>query len=300
MNKCGIISIVGRPNVGKSTLLNRIVDEKVAIVSRVPQTTRNQVRGIYNDKRGQLVFIDTPGLHVGKDKLDKFMNKTSTGMMKDADCLIYLVDASRLVGEEELEVVERLKRIKVPIIMGLNKVDSKKANIDQYLKMWAEAHGKPITEISNFAMVALSAKKDLNVDKLIDVVFEHVPEGPALYPEDIVADVPRNMVISDIIREKLFRTLKEELPHSVGVVVEKVLPVRGKRTVIKGTILVEKKHQKEIVIGKNGQMLKRIGTSARVELEDLLESKVFLELFVKVNKNWREDISMLQEQGYDS
>jgi GTP-binding protein Era len=298
--KCGMVSIVGRPNVGKSTLLNRIVGEKVAIVSRVPQTTRNQVRGIYNDERGQIIFIDTPGLHLGKDRLDKFMNKTSASTMQDADCIIYLVDTSRNVGEEEMSIAHRLKNVRAPIILGLNKVDLKSASVNQFIAMWEEIKGTSLDKMKKFSLVALSAKKDLNIDTLIDVVFEHLSEGPALYPEDIVCDVPKNMVISDIIREKLFRQLKDELPHSVGVVIEQIQPVKKRTLMIKAVVFVERPHQKEIVIGKNGQMLKKIGTSARADLEELLETKVFLDLYVKVQKNWREDVLLLQEQGYGS
>jgi len=218
--------------------------------------------------------------------------------MKDADCIVYLVDTSRNVGVEELRIAHRIKNAKAPVILALNKVDLKSSSTQQFISMWEDVKGIAIDKMKKFSLVALSAKKELNIDTLIDVVFEHLPEGPALYPDDIVCDMPKNMVISDLIREKLFRQLKDELPHSVGVVIEQVQPVKGKTLMIKAVVFVERRHQKEIVIGKNGQMLKKIGSSARADLQDLLETKVFLDLYVKVQKNWREDQLLLIEQGY--
>jgi len=296
--RCGMVSIVGRPNVGKSTLLNKIVGEKVAIVSRVPQTTRNQVRGMYNDERGQIVFIDTPGLHLGTDKLDKLMNQSASGTMEDADCIIYLVDTSRLVGEEEENIAFRLKNTKVPIVLGLNKIDLHRRNVDDYIALWERVQGKSVNEMENFILLPLAGQKGTNIEKLIDILFDYMPEGPELYPTDIICDVPQRMVIADILREKLFKILKKEIPHSLGVVIEDMRPVRGKTMNIKALIFVERDTQKEIVIGKNGENLKKAGTLAREELEDLLEMKVYLECYVKTQKRWRDDISLLQEFGY--
>lgn len=296
--RCGMVSIIGRPNVGKSTLLNEIVGEKVAIVSKVPQTTRNQVRGIFNDERGQIVFIDTPGVHKGGDSLDKFMNKSSLGHMHDADCIIHLVDTSRRIGPEEEYVIKSLRAINQPVVLGLNKVDLKSPDFASYIALWEKAKGKPITEIENVTMVALSSKEGTNVDTLIEVIFSLLPEGPRLYPEDIVCDVPQKMAIADVIREKLFRSLKEEIPHSIGVVLEEIRPIRGKTLMIKSLIMVERPTQKEIVIGKDGAMLKKIASLARADLEDMLETKVYLECYVKVQKGWRDDLLTLQELGY--
>lgn len=297
--RCGMVAIVGRPNVGKSTLLNTILGEKVAIVSKVPQTTRNQIRGVFTDERGQIIFIDTPGVHLGKDRLDRFMHQASSGMLDDVDCIIYLVDTSRRIGEEEKSVVAKLKSVKVPIILGLNKVDVKDNSIPEYIAHWEEAKGMPVAEMDNFAMVALAGRVGKNVKELLDVVFGFLPEGPLLYPEDTLCDVPQKLAISDIIREKLFQHMKNEIPHAISVVIEEMRPIKGKTTLIKALIFVERETQKEIVIGKGGQSLKRIGSFARRELEDLLETKVFLECFVKVKKNWRDDISLLQELGYE-
>lgn len=296
--RCGMVSIIGRPNVGKSTLLNQIVGEKIAIVTRVPQTTRNQIRGIYNDQRGQIIFIDTPGLHLGADKLDKLMNQSASGTIDEADCVIYLVDTSRLTGPEEENIAARLKNIKVPIIYGLNKIDLKRRNVDEYITLWERVKGKTVHEMENFTILPLAGLKGTNVDRLIDILFDHMPEGPLLYPEDIVCDVPQKIVIADIIREKLFRVLEEEIPHSLGVIVESISPVRKKTMNIKVLIFVERDTQKEIVIGKNGEVLKKAGTLARKELEELLETKVFLECFVKTQKRWRDNASLLLEFGY--
>ncbi len=299
VSKSGMVSIVGRPNVGKSTLLNKIVGEKIAIVTKVPQTTRSQIRGMYNDHRGQIVFIDTPGIHFGADNLDKYMNSAAASTIDDVDCLIYLVDTSRRIGREEENIAAKVKDAKVPIVVGLNKVDLKTRAVDEYIQFLEGVMGKPITEIENIALVALSGEKGINVDKLIDVVFEFLPEGPAFYEDDIITDFPQKMAVADIIREKLFNLLKQELPHSLGVQVEQIRPIKGKTMHIKAVIYVERSTQKEIVIGKGGSTLKKVGSLARVDLEDLMEQKVFLELFVKVNKRWRDDISILQELGYE-
>jgi GTP-binding protein Era len=297
--RSGVVSILGRPNVGKSTLMNKILDEKVAIVSPIPQTTRNQIRGVYNDERGQIVFIDTPGLHLGGDKLDKFMNRSSIGSLESIDCVIHLVDASEHTGVEEKNVVEQLKKVKCPIILGLNKVDVSKGKfIPDYIKLWEEARGTNINEIKNFTLLPLSGKEGTNVEKLIDLVFEQLSEGPMHYPRDTVCDIPRKMVISDTIREKLFQCMREEVPHSIAVYIEEMAPRKGKTLYIRAVILVERDTQKEMVIGKNGSILKKIGTEARLELEDLLEQKVFIELFVKVDKQWREDHALLEQMGY--
>lgn len=298
-NKCGIVSIVGRPNVGKSTLLNTLVEEKVAIVSKVPQTTRNQIRGIYSDERGQIIFIDTPGFHKGRDKLDQFMNQNSSGAMSEVDCVIYLVDTTRSIGEEEENIAHQLKNVKVPLILGLNKVDVKSADIPSYIAHWEEVNQKSVTEMEKFALIALSAKKGNNVDKLIDVVFDFLPEGDPLYPTDTLTDMPQKLAISDIIREKLFNLMREEVPHSIGVVIEAMRPVKGKTMLINALIYVERNHQKEIVIGKQGEILKKVGIQARKELQELLEQKVFLEFHVKVKERWRDDVGLLQELGYD-
>ncbi|MBF0522160.1 MAG: GTPase Era [Candidatus Omnitrophica bacterium] len=295
--RCGMVSIVGRPNVGKSTLLNTILEQKVAIVSPVPQTTRHQIRGIYNDERGQVVFIDTPGVHIGHDQLDKYLNHSSIGTLDGADCVIYLVDVTRRIGEEEETVAQKVKEVRCPVILGLNKVDMKPEHLPEYIAFWEKVKGMPVTEMKNFTMVSLSGKEGLNIDVLLNVVFDYLPEGPLLYPDDILSDAPQRMVLADIIREKLFLLMRKEIPHSLGVAIEQI-EHRKKITHIKALIYVERESQKEIVIGRKGDVLKTIGTQARLELEELLETKVFLELHVKVQEHWRDDFSFLQDAGY--
>lgn len=297
--KCGMVSIVGRPNVGKSTLLNKLVGEKVAIVSNVPQTTRNQVRGIYTDERGQVIFIDTPGLHVSQDKLDCFMNSSADLCARDADCVIHLVDTMDRLGPQEEEIAWRLSQLTVPVVLGLNKVDMNAKNMNEYILLWERVKGMPVTEMKNFTLLPISGKTGFHIDELYDILFNYLPEGPALYSEDTVCDVPKKMAIADIIREKLFFILREEVPHSVGVVVETLRAVKGNTFRIEATIWVEKDSQKRIVIGKAGESLKRVGIMAREELELLLEKKVYLDLFVKVRKGWRDNDTVLSEMGYE-
>ncbi len=311
--RCGMVSIVGRPNTGKSTLVNYILEEKIAIVSSVPQTTRQQIRGIYNDKRGQIIFIDTPGVHVGQDKLDKIMNLSSFHSAQEADCIVHLVDTRKSAGPEEKMVVDRLSKLNIPIILGLNKIDaeslstagskSRGANlkgkyISDYINLWQEAKGRPVTEIENFILLPLSGKTGFNIDKLLELIFERLPTGEALYPQDIISDTPQKMVIADIIREKLLYLMREEVPHSLGVIINELALRKNKLLYVYATIFVERESQKEIVIGKKGEILKKIGTQARRELEGLLEQKVFLELHVKAEKKWRENNALLEEMGY--
>ncbi|MCR4336396.1 MAG: GTPase Era [Candidatus Omnitrophica bacterium] len=296
--RCGMVSIVGRPNVGKSTLLNRLVGQKIAIVTDVPQTTRQQIRGIYNDERGQIVFIDTPGLHAGRDKLAQMMQQSAYNMTADVDCVIHLVDSSEHVGKEEEQIVERLKHVSLPIILGLNKVDMKGKYIPEYIELWERTKGKSVNEFEKFVLMPLSGKTGTNIEKLYDTIFDFLPEGPALYPTDTVTDTPQKMAIADIIREKLFLLMREEVPHAIAVVVEAIEPRRGKTLHIRAVVLVERDSQKAMVIGKNGEVLKQAGTLAREELEVLLDQKVFLELFVKTQPEWRNDASILQEMGY--
>jgi GTPase len=297
--KSGMVAIVGRPNVGKSTLLNAVLGEKVSIVSDVPQTTRRQIRGILTEKRGQIVFIDTPGIHAGKDKLDKYMNRASFGSIDSVDAIIHLVDASEKTGLEEKHVISRLNKCGKPIIIGLNKIDITKGKfVPQYIQLWEEIRGVPMTQMSDLVLFPLSALKGTHVKKLIDLLFAQLPEGPLLYPEDALTDLPRRMAMADLIREKLFLLMREEVPHSIAVLIDSVRPKRGKVLHIRATILVERDSQKEIVIGKAGAILKQVGTQARADLEELVDSKVFLELFVKTKSRWREDYSTLEDMGY--
>lgn len=297
-SRCGIVAIVGRPNVGKSTLLNKIIGEKIAIVSKVPQTTRHQIRGIYTDERGQIIFIDTPGFLRGKDKLDQFLKQAAVSTFHDADGIIHLVDSSETVGREEEEVVSNLKDLKIPIIVGFNKIDLKGKHLPEYISLWERAKGKPAAEISSLTLLPLSGKRGTNVDKLLDLLFELLPQGPALYPPDIISDLPQKMAVADIIREKLLNIMREEVPHSIAVIIEQFEPRKKNVMYVGAVILVERDSQKEIVIGKGGNVLKTIGILAREELETLLDTSVFLDLHVKLKSNWRDDGPLLQDLGY--
>ena len=219
--------------------------------------------------------------------------------MPDADCIIHLVDTNEHVGREEEALVAQLKDRKAPVILGLNKVDLKGKYIHEYIALWERIKGKPVGDLKSFVLLPLSGKDGTHIEKLLEILFEILPEGPMLYPEDIVCDVPRKMVMADIIREKLFHILRQEVPHSIAVVIESAEPQRNKTLRIRAVILVERDSQKEIVIGKGGSVLKKAGTLARQELEELLGAKIFLETHVKLKKNWREDLSLLQELGYD-
>jgi GTP-binding protein Era len=298
MLKCGFVSIIGRPNTGKSTLLNQIVGEKVAIVSPVPQTTRTSVRGIFTDERGQIVFVDTPGWHAGRDGLDRFMNRSSQNSLDGVDVVVYVVDTAKPIGEEEHQIARRLKSVKVPVVMALNKIDLKGKFVHQYIALWEETMGKRVDELTNFVMIPVSGRDGIQTDKLVQILFDFLPQGPFFYEADIISDTPQRQLVGDIIREKLFLLTREELPHSIAVVVEEMRPVKGKTTRIRAVIYVERDSQKEIVIGAKGQMLKKVGTMARADLEVLLETGVFLELYVKAQKNWRDDQSMLADMGY--
>jgi len=294
-----MVAIVGRPNVGKSTLLNAILGEKVSIVSDVPQTTRHQIRGIHTDERGQIVFIDTPGIHKGSDKLDKYMDRASLGSIDSTDAVIHLVDASEKTGLEERLVISRLNKCGKPIIVGLNKIDITKGKfVPEYINLWEEIRGVPMTEMNDLILFPLSALKGTNVKKLLDLLFEQMPQGPFLYPEDVITDFPKRMAMADLIREKLFLLMREEIPHSIAVIIEGVSPKKGKVLHIRAAILVERESQKEIVIGRAGAILKQVGSQARRDLEELVDSKVFLELFVKAASHWREDYSTLEEMGF--
>ncbi|MCM8799924.1 MAG: GTPase Era [Candidatus Omnitrophica bacterium] len=296
--KCGIVTIVGRPNTGKSTLLNTILGEKLAIVSDVPQTTRNRIRGIFNDQRGQIIFVDTPGMHITKYLLGKILIKEIDLALEGMDLVIHLVDTTRPPGKEENLLIDKLKRLKVPIILGLNKIDLRPIFLDNYIKIWEETKQRKVQEMtSELILMPLSALRGINVDKLIDTIFEYLPKGPLLYPEDMLSDFPQKLSIADIIREKLFLLMKQELPHSIAVYVEE-LQERKNNFYIRAVILVERDSQKAIVIGKDGSILKEVGHKARQDIEELLEKKVFLETYVKVDPNWKKDPLTLKELGY--
>ena len=296
--RSGFVSIIGRPNTGKSTLLNAIVGEKVAIVSRIPQTTRNQIRGIYHSDRGQIVFIDTPGLVRGKDKLDEMMKQFSFGTIDNVDCIIHLVDANKVLGEEERMIIDQVTSANKPLILGLNKIDLKGKCIEEYITFYKEKLGEDFQDPKKFILIPLSGKNDTNVKTLIDLIFERIPQGPGLYPADIISDTPEKVVIADIVREKFLGLMREEIPYSLAVQVQEIKRKRNKVIYIAVEVFVEHSSQKEIVIGKKGDILKQVGSSARAELEPLLDRRVFLDIHVKVEKKWRDNFMLLKDLGY--
>jgi GTP-binding protein Era len=299
--KSGIVAIVGRPNVGKSTLLNALLGEKVAIVTPIPQTTRHQIRGILNEARGQAIFIDTPGMHETRRAFDRALISAIHDAVAGADVIIHLVDVTERVGEEEAMVFASLLDAKAPIILGLNKVDRGSFHLQDYLAAWEKRCGRPLSEVTGRVMpVPVSALRNKNLDKLLDEIFARLPEGPALYPENVLTDFPRQLTIQEIIREKLLRVLKDELPFSVAVHAEEITDRSARLTYVKAAILVERDTQKAIVIGHRGAVLKKVGEEARKELSVLYSRRFFLELWVKVVPRWKEDVPLLREIGYIS
>ncbi|MFQ5735328.1 MAG: GTPase Era [Thermodesulfobacteriota bacterium] len=289
--RSGFISIVGRPNVGKSTLLNAMLGEKVSIVSEKPQTTRNTIRGVKNIEDGQIVFLDTPGIHEGGGLLNRFMVREALASLKDVDGVLYMVEATGGPDEDDLMIIRELKRLKCPVVLAINKVDrvgkpSILPIIDAYSKLLA-FHG----------IIPVSALKGQGVKEVEEVLSGLLPEGPRYFPEDIITDTPVRFIAGELVREKVFRFTHAEVPYSVAVVVEKFEEKKGVIS-ISAVINVERDSQKGIIIGKKGAMLKRIGTSARMDMEKLLSSKVYLELFVRVQKEWTRSPASLKGFGY--
>jgi GTP-binding protein Era len=296
--RCGIVAIVGRTNTGKSTLLNNILGEKVAIVSKIPQTTRNIIRGILTEKRGQIVFVDTPGIHKPKHRLGKYMNILAEEQARGADLIMHLVDSSERVGEEEEMVVNYLTPAKAPIVLTLNKIDLGGKFVPEYLKLWEKKKGKTFQELTDSLIaIPVSALTGTNIEKLLDVLFSHLPEGPLLYPEDVISDFPERLACADIIRQMLFECMREELPYSIGVLVDEIAERSKKLTYIRADIIVERDSQKAMVIGAQGKVIKNVGSLARQELEDVFGRKVYLELKVKVKQGWRQDTEILRQMG---
>lgn len=290
--RSGFIAIIGRPNVGKSTLLNALLGEKVAIVSEKPQTTRNSIRGVWNTTGAQLVFIDTPGIHRPDRPLNEFMVREAVRAIRDVDVVLWLVEATGDTADEGV-VIEELKGLRAPVVLAINKVDKVARErllplIDQYSKLY------DFKEI-----IPISALRRDGLDVLASELVEMVPEGPRYFPEDMVTDQPERFMVAEIIREKVFRLTSQEIPYSVAVVCEEFNEDEKKGLIkIRAVINVERGSQKGIVIGKKGSMLKRIGTSAREEIEGLLGVKVFLELFVRVTEKWTRKPGLLKEFGY--
>ena len=289
--KSGFVSLIGRPNVGKSTLLNSIIGKKVAITSDKPQTTRNIIEGIYNDSDTQIVFVDTPGIHKPKYKLGKYLNKQAYYSIDDVDVVVFLVDASEELGKGDLYIIEKLKEIDKPVILILNKIDKIKKEqillkIDEYKDLY------------NFKeIIPLSALKKDNIKTLLEVLNKYLPDNIKYFDDDVYTNKRLEFLISEIVREKVFNLTNEEVPHSVTCIVEQIKKEKNNYS-INVAIIVDRDSLKKIIIGKQGSMIKEIGIEARKDLEELLDKKVYLELFVKTIKNWRDKEKYLQEFGF--
>lgn len=292
--KSGFISIIGRPNVGKSTFLNRVIGQKIAIMSDKPQTTRNKVQGVLTLPDAQLIFIDTPGIHKPKHKLGDFMMKVAQNTLKEVDLVLFMVNAEEGFGRGEEFIIEKFQSVKTPIFLVINKIDQ--IHPDDLLPIIESYQEKfPFKEV-----VPISALEGNNVERLLDQIKTYMPEGPQFYPADQVTDHPERFIISELIREKALHLTREEIPHSIAVVIDKIERQENKEVIhVMATVIVERDSQKGIIIGKKGSMLKEIGQRARVDIENLLGSKVFLELWVKVQKDWRNKMSQLRDFGFN-
>ncbi|MBJ6727718.1 GTPase Era [Geomesophilobacter sediminis] len=291
--RSGFVSIIGRPNVGKSTLLNRILGEKIVITSDKPQTTRNRIQGIHNLPGGQMVFIDTPGIHRAKSRLNRFMVDEALSSVQGVDVILFLVDGAADPEKEAPMIHEVLAGVESPVILVMNKIDLiPKGELLERMSAYSGVF--PFREI-----FPISAATGDGVEPLVRLVYDLLPEGPCYFPDDILTDVPERFIVAEIIREKIFRLTRDEVPYSVAVVVDSFKERENGVVAIAATINVERDSQKGIIIGKKGTMLKRIGSDARQEIEQLLDAKVFLELFVRVSTEWSENSRMLKEFGYE-
>lgn len=292
--KSGFVTLIGRPNVGKSTLMNHLIGQKIAITSNKPQTTRNRIQTVLTQDEGQIIFIDTPGMHKAKNKLGDYMMEAVNKTIRDVDVICWLVELDEKIGKGDEKIAENLKNSKVPVILVINKIDSHKpeevmASIAMYSKLM------------NFdSVVPVSAKEGQNTDELIKEIFKYLPYGPLYYDEDTVTDQPERQIVAEIIREKSLHALNDEIPHGIAVVID-LMKIRpgGKLVDIEASIVCERDSHKRIIIGKGGQMLKKIGSNARYEIERMLEMKVNLKLWVKVRKDWRDSDLLLKNFGYD-
>lgn len=291
--KSGFVTLIGRPNVGKSTLMNHLIGQKIAITSDKPQTTRNRIQTVYTDERGQIIFLDTPGIHKAKNKLGEYMVNVAEHTLKEVDLILWLVEPSTFIGAGERHIAEQLNKVNTPVMLVINKIDTIK-NQEEILTFMAA-----YKDICNFAeIVPVSALKEKNTDLLAELIFKYLPYGPQFYDEDTVTDQPMRQIAAELVREKALRLLNEEIPHGIAVTIEQMTERKNGLMDIEATIICERNSHKGIVIGKDGAMLKRIGIAARRELEDMLETKVNLQLWVKVRKEWRDSETQMKNFGY--
>ncbi len=290
--KSGFAALIGRPNVGKSTLMNCLIGQKIAITSSKPQTTRNRIQTVLTNEEGQIVFVDTPGIHKAKNRLGDYMVNVANRSLKEVDVILWLVEPSDYIGAGERHIMEQLSKINTPVILVMNKIDMVKR---EDLLRFIDAYRN---EMDFAEIVPVSALKNDNTKELVKCIMQYLPYGPAFYDEDTITDQPQRQIVAELIREKALRCLEEEIPHGIAVSIEK-MKWRGKIVDIEATIICEKDSHKGIIIGKQGTMLKKIGSHARRDIEDLLESKVNLQLWVKVKKDWRDSDFLLKNFGYN-
>ncbi|MDQ0351054.1 GTP-binding protein Era [Alkalibacillus filiformis] len=289
----GFIAIVGRPNVGKSTFMNRVIGEKIAIMSDKPQTTRNKIQGVLTTDDTQFIFIDTPGIHKPKHRLGDFMNRSAINTLNEVDVIMFMVNADEGYGKGDEFIIEKLKEVKNPVVLVINKIDQ--VHPDKLLPIIDTYREKLDFE----DIVPISALEGNNTDSLLNVLSEKLPKGPQYYPEDQITDHPERFIISELVREKVLHHTHEEIPHSIAVVIDSIRSRDDKDIIdVQATIIVERNSQKGIIIGKQGKMLKQVGSEAREDIEALLGSGVFLELWVKVQKDWRNRAFHLRDYGY--
>lgn len=292
--KSGFVAIIGRPNVGKSTLMNHLIGQKIAITSKKPQTTRNKIQTVYTCEDGQIIFLDTPGIHKAKNKLGEYMVNVAEQTLKDVDVILWLVEPTTYIGAGEKHIAEQLQKTSLPVILVINKVDTVKKEdilqvIDNYRKLYDFAE-----------IIPASALRGQNTKDVVNSLFKYMPYGPMFYDEDTVTDQPQRQIVAEIIREKALHALDEEIPHGIAVTIEKMRERKGQHIVdIEATIICERDSHKGIIIGKQGSMLKKIGSNARFEIEKMLEERVNLKIWVKVKKDWRDSDTLMKNFGYN-
>lgn len=289
--KSGFVTLIGRPNVGKSTLMNRLIGQKIAITSNKPQTTRNRIQTVLTTEEGQIVFVDTPGIHKAKNKLGEYMVNVAERTFNEVDVVLWLVEPTTFIGAGEQHIAEQLRKVQTPVVLVINKIDMvKKEEVFSFI----EAYRK----VCDFAdIVPVSARNGANTDELVKVIMKYLPYGPQFYDEDTITDQPERQIVAEIIREKALHSLDEEIPHGIAVVID-AMKYRKKIVDIDATIICERDSHKGIIIGKQGSMLKKIGSTARYEIEKMLDCKVNLQLWVKIKKDWRDSDFLIKNFGY--
>ncbi len=292
--KSGFVTIIGRPNVGKSTLMNHLIGQKIAITSNKAQTTRNRIQTVYTCEQGQIIFLDTPGINQAKNKLGEYMLSAVDTALSEMDVVLWLVEPTTYIGRGEQAIIERLKKVHTPVLLIINKIDTvEKEAVEQAVKTYQEAYAFD-------AIIPVSALRNRNTEEVLHKILKYLPEGPQYYDEDTITDQPERQIMAEIIREKALRCLEHEIPHGIAVVIERMKDrPDGNIVDIDATIICERDSHKGIIIGKQGVMLKKIGTQARVDMEKLLDTKVNLKLWVKVKKDWRDSEYLLKNFGYD-